>query len=144
MKIWTFYTCCLTPAKRRQTQRPRLITFPKTVAYCRYSVSQPVPAPSLQTLNREEFLAQREACACSTLLIICKTHTSKAVIRKHGQCTMNLFLITQLYFGLAIKTAAVMNLCGCRWGHIKNELCTVGCIPAAPASPNSQNEQDDG
>lgn len=62
------------------------------------------------------------------LLIICKTHTSKAVILKHGQCTINLFLITQLYFGLAIKTAAVMNLCGCRCGHTKNELCTVSYI----------------
>lgn len=94
-------------------------------------------------LGRKEQLAQRGLCACSFLLIICKTHTSKAVILKHGQCTINLFLITQLYFGLAIKTAAVMNLWGCRCSHIKNELCTVGFIQAAPAPMNAQTKQDD-
>lgn len=120
-----------------------MILFLKKVAYIDILFPDIFYAPSLQTPDRKEYLAQREVCACSILLIICKTHTSKAVILKHGQHTINLFLITELYFGLAIKTAAVMNLCGCRCGHIKNELCTVGYIQAAPAPMNSQTKQDD-
>lgn len=64
------------------------------------------------------------------------------MILKHGQRTINLFLMTQLYFGLAIKTAAVVNLCGCRRGHITNELCAAGYTQGAPAPVSSQPKQD--
>lgn len=87
-------------------------------------------------------MARSGGGVCSILLIIRKTHTSQAVILKHGQRTINLFLMTQLYFGLAIKTAAVVNLCGCRRGHITNELCAAGYTQGAPAPVSSQPKQE--
>lgn len=124
------------PSQERQTQSPHLTVFLKTVA-CTDILLPGTFLPPHLTPARKQRLAQTGICAWSILLIICKTHTSKAGILKHGQCTINLFLITQLYFGLAIKTAAVMDLCGCRCDHIKNELCTVGYI-------HSQTEQTTG
>lgn len=127
VNISTFYTSLLSnPSQGKTDPRSIFDSLSQNSGTHRYFTAWQIPAPSLQTPARKEHLAQMGVCACSILLIICKTHTSKAVILKHGQHTINLFLITRLYFGLAIKTAAVMNLCGCRCGHIKNELCTVG------------------
>lgn len=143
--IWTFYASLLSNSiQGKAGSRSTFDTLSENSGICKYFISWHIPVPSLQALGRKAHLARRGGCACSFLLIICKTHTSKAAILKHGQPTINLFLITQLYFGSAIKTAAVMNLCGCRCGRIKNELCTVGYTRAASAPMNSQTKQDDG
>lgn len=121
VKSRTFYTFFLSNLSQRKTDpRSTFASLSENSGIHRYFIAWYIPAPSLQTPARKEHLAQMGVCACSILLIICKPHTSKAVILKHGQCTINLFLITKLYFGLAIKTAAVMNLCGCRCSHMKN------------------------